>query len=381
MGRTVKLTNVYGADLETDHDDWHAWIVQWAISTGDSEYTGTDLTSFFNRCLHIVHQKQTLVVYFHNIRYDGEFLKAGFKALEKAGWDHKYIVRNGQIIKIRLDNPVKKQSIEFRDTLLKVPGSSVRSLGKMIGLPKLDPPGTETFEPGWSERLDLSEGSADWEYVKRDARIVARTARDLHRKGFTRATLSGDAWKCAKTMLGTSDGKDHGPGANWKWDYMMPSLSPELDAKLRRGYWGGINISDNQGVNQSGARSIVHEDIHNSYGAVMRYDPMPYGRPSVTHDWPADHCWWIGEIMVKLKLKDGLIPWFQFKNAIDCLLEGWKYGTLVKETQVFHVITLTSVDLAVLDEWYDIEVAPPEIFEPTFWIFTTRQGFLDPYID
>ena len=62
-------------------------------------------------------------------------------------------------------------------------------------------------------------------------------------------------------------------------------------------------------------------------------------------------------------------------------MEGWKYGTLVRETAVFHVITLTSVDLAVLDEWYDIEVAPPEIFEPTFWIFTTRCGFLNPYID
>ena len=352
--------------------------MQWAISTGDSEYTGTDLKSFFDRCLGIIREKGTLVVYFHNIRYDGEFLKKGFKALENMGWQHKYIVRNGQIIKIRLDNREKKQSLEFRDTLLKIPGSSVRSLGKMIGLPKLDPPGTETFEPGWSERLDM-EDPESWVYVKRDARIVARVARDLHRRGFTRATLSGDAWKCAKTMLGTSDGKDHGPGANWKWEYMMPSLSPALDAKLRRGYWGGINISDNQGINRSGMRRIVHEDIHNSYGAVMRWDPMPYGRPSVTHDWPEEHTWWIGEMAIRLKLREGLIPWFQFKNGVDNIMEGWKHGTLVTKTAMHHIVTLTSVDLAVLEQWYEVDIA--DWFEPTFWIFTTRSGFLVPYID
>lgn len=375
--RGVHVESVYGADTETDNDGRSAWIVQWAISTGDSEYVGQDLKSFMDKVLEISTYKGTVVIYFHNLKYDLEFLKAGIADLiygTNGDWTPKLILRNGDPIKIRLDHR-DGRSIELRDSLKKLPGSSVRSIGKMIGLEKLDPPGTETFEPGWSKRLDLSEGSPDWDYVKRDARIVARAMRALHRQGFNRATLSGDAWACAKVMVGTSDGKDHGPD-KWKWKYMMPRLSPELDATLRRGYWGGINISANQGVNRG---HITHEDIHNSYGAVMRWDPMPYGRPAVIHEWPKDYSWWIGTFRLKFRLREELIPWYQFKNAVDCMAEMVPFGSLISETKVWHDLTMTSTDLAVLCDWYDVEV--DDTAPMTFWIFNTMSGFLDPYID
>lgn len=376
MGRVVKLHHVYGADLETDNDGYSAWIVQWAISTGDSEYTGRTLNEFWNKVLEIVYHKHTVVLYFHNLKYDLEFLKAGFHELELMGWTPKYILRKGEPIKCRIDKGC--MSIEVRDSLKKIPGSSVRSLGKLIGLPKLDPPGTETFEPGWSQRLDYSEGSLDWEYVKRDARIVARAMRMLHRRGFSRATLSGDAWACCKVMCGTSDGCDHGPD-KWKWKYVMPTLSPELDAKLRRGYWGGINLSANVGVNEASDIPITHEDIHNSYGAVMRWDPMPFGIPAYQTKMPEEYQFWIGHFRIKMKIKDGLMPWFQFKNGVDCLLEGWDYGTLVTETKVWHDVTMTSVDLNVLSDWYDVEI--DDRYPMEFWVFSTRCGFVEPYLD
>lgn len=38
--------SVYGADFETDNDGSKAWIVQWAISSGEGEYWGHTLQEF-----------------------------------------------------------------------------------------------------------------------------------------------------------------------------------------------------------------------------------------------------------------------------------------------------------------------------------------------
>lgn len=83
-----------------------------------------------------------------------------------------------------------------------------------------------------------------------DARIVAVAMRDSHRKGNTRATISGDAWAMCKRMIGSSDGKQH--QSYQAWDKYMPRLSVALDADIRAAYSGGINYSWNKGINRGG---------------------------------------------------------------------------------------------------------------------------------
>lgn len=198
--------------------------------------------------------------------------------------------------------------------------------------------------------------------------------RGLHRKGYTRATLSGDAWACAREMIGSSDGQRH---AGYKrWDKYFPKLTIELDSAFRPGYFGGVNYSANPGVHEGG---IEHFDIHNSYGSVMMWARMPYGIPTETTDWPRETDLFIANVRIKLKLREGLRPWFQFKNGADNMIEGWEHGTLVTETKEFHTMTLSSVDLDVLDDWYEIEY--DDEFPEVFWVFQSKEGLLAPYIE
>ena len=199
---------------------------------------------------------------------------------------------------------------------------------------------------------------------------MAQLCRKLHAEGFSRATLSGDAWNCCKKMIGTSDGKSHGSD-NWKWDYYFPRLNVDLDRTLRHGYSGGINISRHQGRNDAYVMNpdiagldmfmeerpqpiisedlpIKHYDIHNSYGKTLRDDFLPFGLPTYTEDWPPCRCLYVAKIRVKLTLKEGLIPWWQFKNGVDDVIEGWPHGTQVTQTYHWHDLTLTSVDLETL---------------------------------
>lgn len=217
-------------------------------------------------------------------------------------------------------------------------------------------------------------------YIRIDARIVAKAMRKLHREGFFKATASGDAWSCCKRMIGADkEGKSYKD--NYLWNKSFPILDVNLDKALRRGYFGGINLSFNQGTNVSSSedRPIYHEDIHNSYGSVMYADPLPYGQPTVTSEWPSDKHTYVAFIRCKLTLKEGLLPWLQFKSQVDNVIEGWDAGTLIEQTCEYHDMCLTSVDLRTISQWYEIEL--DEDYKSVFYVFLTKEGLLVPYIN
>lgn len=372
-----RTTNVYGFDTETDHDDKTAWIVQWAVSDGKEEWTGRTAAEFRDWLIDFATQKEQgkFFFYIHNLKYDLEFIKYGLYDIA-----YRYncylspIMRNGQPISVSLipSNLCPWQcKITFRDSAKKIPGQ-LRELGRTIGLEKLEGV-SEDFAAGWSERVNFDD-PAEWEYVKRDARIVAVAMRNLHRDGSQRATASGDAWIDAKaTMCGT------GPHQREYWTQHYPILGYALDARLRKCYWGGINISQHRGVTTAEDRvCITHEDVHSMYPTVMMFDELPYGMPIYLESMPKSGIW-IGEVRIKLHLKDGMIPWFQFKCAADNLMEGIDSGTPVIDTTCWHELTITSVDLWNLSRFYDIDF--DDDYEACYWAFKSEIGYLKPYLD
>lgn len=168
--------------------------------------------------------------------------------------------------------------------------------------------------------------------------------RAYHDRGFNRATMSSDAWKCLHEMIGASDGKRH--DVYLKWNRMFPTPDREHDRIYRQAFAGGVNYSDNKGLNvASDGRRIYHEDVHNMYGGVMFYDPLPRGPGIHSFKRPRDGRLWIARVRIKLNLREGLKPWFQFKNAVDNLIEGWDHGSLVSKTEQWHDLTLCCVDI------------------------------------
>lgn len=376
---------VYGADFETDNDGETAWICQWSISNGAREYHGQSLEEWMDFLYDLWSQKRhsKIYIYFHNLKYDLQFFKSELSSFcDDNMLDMQITMRRGNPIQITLretECALHANSIVFRDSMKKQPGN-LKSLAKSIGMKKLESP-RHGFLSGWSADLDYSDGSDDWTYIDNDARIVAVAMRRLHRDGFTRATASGDTWHQAQEWMRRIKGTNRKYAVNHKWDEYFPHVELDLDMLWRRGYAGGLNISMHQGCNRATeGMPIVHEDVHNMYGGKMDKSPLPIGLPIISDEPPTvPGMLYIVHTMIKLELKDGMFPWFQFKNGYDNQLEGLKHGEPVIHCECYHEMILTNVDLELLAEWYYIDV--DEDWDPVYWIFKSKTGIFTEYLD
>ena len=369
-------SKVLGGDLETDNDGTVAWIVQSSITDGVRWWHDTDVEGIRKTFTKLMWNYGNIIIYYHNLKYDLSFLKPVIAIFQGADCEVRATIRRHAPISIRIK--MDNHSITLRDSLKKLP-AELRKVGKMIGCPKLESP-RGSFEPGWSKDLDLSEGSEDWIYIDRDAEIVARAMISLHEGQRTASTASGDAWQWAQRMIGINPKTGKFNPTDKKWDWLFPHLDVELDQFLRHGYAGGLNISAHPGHNIATAdRPIVHEDVHNMYGSVLMWDPLPIGYPTVSDKWPCDDFLYIAHVSIKLRLKDGMLPWFQFKEGVDNMIEGWPHGTIVEETYHWHEMILTSVDLTTLSHFYEIEFCPD--FQPMFWVFKSKAGIFREYLE
>lgn len=364
---------IFGLDTETDNNGKdEAWIVQWAIHNGKKAWHGTDLASLRD-CLLKVGGRGKHYFYVHNLKYDLAFIKyVIWNIKETQNGEINAIIRKGAPVSITLIFGNRK--LIFRDSMKKWQGN-LRSMGKTIGLEKLDPPGDEDFSAGWSEKIDYDDPET-WKYVERDAEIVAVAMQQMHARGANKATSSGDAWKGMHEIIN---------GPKWikgqdKWTRLFPPLCYDLDKNLRPAYFGGINISRNLGLNKG---PITHEDRVSMYPGIMYGtdgEELPFGMPIyIGSVLPPDDVLYITRQRMKLSLKEGHIAWFSFKDGYDYAIEDYENGTVIEHTWEWHELTLCSVDLANLAEDYDIKIDPT--FETETWIFKSEVGILRDYID
>lgn len=349
---------ICGADFETDNDGaTEAWVVQWAFvrmsdrSSNKTKYTerhGYKLQEFTSLIDSLLEQDKTeYFIYFHNLKYDMQFMRAYLCELQnRYPDDHMFIIRKGKPIILRIKN------VEFRDSSNKMPaGTTVKRMGEMIGIPKLESPRGD-FRAGWSK--DLTDD--DFQYVIHDALIVGTMMQARHRMGHKRATSSGDAWASLKATYN----KHHNTNGYGEWKYEFPELSYEMDAWLRPGYFGGINISQHIGYIDG---EITHEDVNSMYPTVMMYDPLPKGTPYRITTNPIDEGFelFVIKARMKFKLRKGMIPCFRFKFANDRAMEGMSSTDYVVNTSQWHLMTLTNIDMENFSRFYDIKIDPENV--------------------
>lgn len=364
--------NVYGCDFETDTDgSSNAWIVQYCITNGDKYWTGTSLEDFMSDAFKIM-RKEKAYFYFHNLKFDLDYLKYQLYELRYMNIEIKAIIRKGNPVSIILKPPRSTglHDLVIRDSAKKIDGD-LKSLGKLVGLPKLE--GFD-FYPGWSQFVDFDDPN-NWDYVKRDAQIVQKAMQLLHDQGHDHSTLSGDAWHEAKAILSTDSKGRTNLDRNYRWNKYFPKLNIRLDLELRNGYYGGVNISNNVGLVEG---PITHADVNSMYPTVMTYDPLPYGIPGRTTRCPSKRTLYIMHACFKFNLKEGKYPWFLFKTALSCKAEGLKTNEPIVNCKSWHELYLTSVDLQTLSETYDITVNEDEIIE--YFTFKSKIGVMKPYI-
>ena len=339
---------MYVADFETttDPDDCRVWA--WGLfeigSFSNFEY-GNTIEGFIKRMEELSKEKET--VYFHNLKFDGEFI---LYHLLKNGWSHvqekkerrdcsimTLISDKGAFYSIELYFKVtksRKYCVKLLDSLKILP-LSVEEIAKAFALPisKLEIDYHETRAVGH----ELTPEEVD--YLRNDVEIVSRALKIMFDQGLDRMTTASNAMNDYKTII-----------TRKCYERWYPE--PEYDEDVRQAYRGGFTYAAPQYQGQEIGEGIVL-DVNSLYPSVMYNKPLPYGDPIFFEGpYKQDNLYqlYVQMIRCQFELKPGHIPTIQLKNSLSFLPTEYIVSSEYEDV----TLCLTSVDLALFFEHYNV---------------------------
>ena len=225
------MSNLFTADFETttDLEDCRVWA--WALceigAPSNFKY-GNSIESFFK---FFENEKQNYTLYFHNLKFDGEFIfnylllnKYEVIKDKKEKRDKSFttlISDMGQFYSIEIYFKVSKKStkkLTIYDSL-KILNFSVDQIAKDFNLPirKLDLDYNEYRAIGH----ELTEHEV--EYIRNDVEIMARALEIMFNNDLKKMTIGSDALHYYKKL-------------NTNFKNYFPVLPFEIDAQIRKSY-------------------------------------------------------------------------------------------------------------------------------------------------
>lgn len=337
----------YAADFETTTlaDDCRVWA--WAVcevgNTSNIQY-GSDIETFIEWCE--VHSGSR--VYFHNLKFDGKFI---LHHIMTNGWQwipvksecgvHRFTTLISDMsqfysIKLWFD---ENRAVEFLDSLKVIP-LPIAAIPKAFGLP------IEKLEMDYVEFRDVGHELTDDEkaYISHDVEIAAMALEVMFKQDMKRITAGSNAFKDYQKII----------GGKLRFRDWFPE--PDYDADLREGgcYKGGFTA-----VNPRFAGKIVGKgcsfDVNSLYPSVMASahgEILPYDEPvqyegEYVHD--EGYPLFIQYIEADFTVKPDHIPCLQLKG--NRMFGETEY---IRDSKGLQVMCLTSVDLAMLFEQYDV---------------------------
>ena len=371
----MKNTKYYTADFETlvltpqqikEGKSTYVWA--WALCDVDDinkvKY-GTKIDTFIE---HLSYLKSGSIVYFHNLKYDGQFilsylLSNGWTQSNNKKLDNKQfqalVSELGTFYMIRIK--IGRTIINIYDSLKKLP-FTVRKIAKDLGYEegKGDIDYKEFREEGGILSIE------DKDYIRRDVQIVAKAIKDVcFSKDMYKMTIGADCMNYYKSIT---------PNFN----KMFPKLSPDVDVFCRRAYKGGYCY-----VNPriQGSRLYCNGstyDYNSMYPSVMHsqsgYD-YPIGIPDYySGDYIPDEYMplYIQHFTCSFSLKPGFVPTVQIKGNTY-----YKENEYLEECLDQTELYMTNVDLEIFFKHYNVyNYTPIDGFKFHRW-----DGMFDKYID
>lgn len=351
-----KKVKKYVCDFETttDLNDCRVWA--WClvdIETAETVAIGTEIDTLFEFL-----ESKNSVVFYHNLKFDGEFIlsylhKKRYKSLDpkidkKTGKTdftkqpprdksfNTLITDGGLFYSITVYFKVlnkRYNKVVFYDSLKKLP-FKVSTISKAFNLDdeKLSIDYTEHRPKG--HKLTEEER----QYIVNDCRIVAQALKVQFDKGLTRMTTASDALGHFKEITPQFD----------KW---FPEFPLVTDDDIRRAYKGGFTYLNPKYKNKRVKEGITF-DVNSLYPSVMYDRLLPYGYPiAFEGEYKEDERYplYVVRIRCCFKLKKNHIPTIQLKNNrafIETEYLTSSNGEIVE-------LTLTNVDLQLMLDHYD----------------------------
>lgn len=369
--------NYYTADFETlvltDEEikqGKRTYVWAWAlcsVSDPSNVKYGTDIKTFFE-CIATL--KSGSVVYFHNLKFDGNFIMSYLlenkfnqvytnkKMPEKS---FTSLVSNIGVW-YSIDIKYKKKHIIINDSYKKLP-FSVAKLAKDLGYEELK--GEIDYTQYREEGGILSDEDKD--YIRRDVQIVAKALKDVS-FGYNmyRSTIASDCMQYYKSIQPM-------------FDTFFPVLKKEIHNYCANAYGGGWCYYREETAGQMLTGGIGYtldwNSMHPSQMHSQSKNYYPYkipvfykGEYKENKQYPL----YIQRFKASFKLKPGHVPSIQIKGSAL-----FKEREFLKETEEPVELTLTSVDLDLFFEQYDVYT-----YEPLDgYMFKACIGAFDNYIN
>lgn len=352
-------------ETTTTPDDVRVWascLVD--IETAEPVFIDNNINSMFE----YLSNKNT-VAYFHNLKFDGEFiisylLNNGFKYSDKKeSKTFNTLITDGGIfysIEVIFEKKGKKyKKVKFLDSFKKLP-FKVAVISKAFNIPD------EKLEIDYEAPRPVGHVLTDDErqYIINDCVIVAKALKIQFEQNLTKMTNASDALSNFKNIVGLN-----------QFDYLFPSFPVEMDADIRQSYKGGFTYLRPKFKDKRIKKGLTL-DVNSLYPSVMYSEILPYGYPiffegKYEHDetFPLYIC----RIRVQFHIKDNHIPTIQMKNNYRFV--PTEYLTSSEEEIV--ELTLTSVDLKLFLDHYHIDY----IEYVCGWKFKGLAGIFKTYID
>ena len=363
----------FACDFETttDPNDCRVWAYALCeVGNPDNFIYGNDLYELMDWC---AEQKDNIILYFHNLKFDGEFLvywceindfKWVNSAKESESGSYTTLITNmGQWYSMEIYFTVKgkkKNKVTIYDSL-KLFNMSVDAVAKGFDLPirKLELDYTAYREEGH----ELTQHEID--YIRNDVEIMARALDIFFKQGHTKMTIGSNA---------LANFKDH--CANFR--HLFPTLPNEVDADIRVSYKGGFTYLSPKYKEKMTGSGVVF-DVNSLYPSIMYNRPLPYGVPEpfngkYEHD--PNYPLYTQMLTCNFRIKPDKIPSIQIKHSFSFepneYLESSDDGSGLPVTLV-----LTKPDLELFFEQYDVW----DLNYISGWKFKSAVGLFKDYID
>lgn len=417
--RKSKDKRKFMADFETTVYEGQEHTEVWAaalVEIGGPEEVTIDhsIEDFFDRLREI---DESIVVYFHNLKFDGEFI---LSYLVNEGGYHQALLladdgrptdykdrkdlRDHEFITMISDRgawytitvKIGHKTIEFRDSLKLLP-FSVKEIGKAF---KTKHQKLEMEYDGFRYAgCEITE--EEQKYIANDVLVVKEALEIMFSEGHDRLTIGSCCLEEFKGITG-----------KWDYEYMFPQLEEipldgevfeqtDADAWIRKSYRGGWCYLA-KGKENKLFGSGTTADVNSLYPSMMHSQSgnrYPVGFPTfwsgnyIPDEALGDDKYYFVRIKTRFYLKPGKLPFIQIKGSViypptKCLESSDYISRRTGERKTTYttrdgihdtrcVLTMTKTDYILFcDHYY---VAEFEILGGCW--FNTRIGIFDDYID
>ena len=364
------------ADFETttDENDCRVWACcLYDIESRQVVHLTNNIDDFMD-ILRVNSKRNSLEIYFHNLKFDGEFVlwwlyHNGFRYDDGLSSEHTFrtlITDMGLFyeLEVRFHKPRACKVVSFRDSLKIIP-LKVSQMAKAFGLKTLK--GEIDYNKYRKPNHQLTD--EEIEYIKNDVIIVGESLSAMFNLGLNKMTIASNALQNYKESIG---GKS-------AFRRLYPLLSKEDDDFIRKAYRGGYTYVNPNIAGKNINKIGMTFDVNSLYPSVMygvNGEILPYDMPIYfkgEYKLNVTHPLYIQKLRCKFRLKKGYVPIIQLKNNAR-----FKDTEYLKDSGVERVeLTVTSIDWELIKKHYKVT----NIEYLGGYMFKGKQGLFEKYIN